>query len=145
ASRPVLLVLAHLDDADEAADELGAAGVSVLRFPALEILPGETSVNLDLFAQRIAAVRRVLALRDEKPPAPSPAAPVIIAPIQALMQSVPDPASLGLISLTLRRGENRPLADVLRWLDAAGYRRLDAVEEPGDFAVRGGILDVFPA
>jgi len=140
-SRPVLLVVAHLDDADEAADELGAAGVTVLRFPALEILPGETSVNLDLFAQRIAAVRRVLALRDEK----SPAAPVIIAPIQALMQSVPDPASLGLLSLTLRRGEVRPLADVLRWLDAAGYRRLDAVEEPGDFAVRGGILDIFPA
>ena len=138
-SRPVVLVVAHLDDAEEAADELGAAGAQTVRLPALEVLPGETSISLDLFAQRLAAVRRVLALGSEPG-----AAPVIIAPIQALMQAVPDPAALGLLSLTITRGERRPMADVVRWLDNAGYRRLDAVEEPGDYAVRGGILDVFP-
>ena len=45
---PVLLVTAHLDDADEAFDELAALGSPSLLLPALEILPGETGVATDL-------------------------------------------------------------------------------------------------
>ena len=46
SSSPLLLVTAHLDDADEALDELEAAGLTAARLPALEQLPGETSVSI---------------------------------------------------------------------------------------------------
>jgi transcription-repair coupling factor (superfamily II helicase) len=60
------------------------------------------------------------------------------------MQPVPDPAHLDRQLLTLRVGDGRGPAWLVRWLDEAGYRRCDAIEEPGDYAVRGGIVDVFP-
>jgi transcription-repair coupling factor (superfamily II helicase) len=137
AKRPVMLVVAHLDDADEAEDELSAAGVQVIHLPGLEVLPGESGVSVELFAERLAAVRAVAGLTSESP--------VIIAPIQALMQAVPAPARMGELSLVLSRGETHELSALIRWLDRAGYKRVDAAEEPGDFALRGGILDVFPA
>src|SRR5690606_13045273 len=58
---------------------------------------------------------------------------------------VPQPEHLDEMSLVLERGANggRGPDWVMRWLDRAGYKRVDAVEEPGEFAVRGGILDVF--
>ena len=134
--RPIVLVVAHLDDADECVEELTAVGIPCSRFPALEVLPGESAVSLDLFAERLAAQRRVLA----EPDAPA----VLVAPIQALMQGVPAPDSLDELSLTLRVAESRPHASVVRWLEHAGYSRADSISEAGDFAVRGGILDIFP-
>jgi transcription-repair coupling factor (superfamily II helicase) len=136
--RPVLLIVAHLDDADEAVEELSAAGVDAFRLPALEVLPGETGVSLDLFAERVAAVRRALALSPDD-------RPVIVCPVQALMQPVPAADSLSRLVLTLRAGDTHPPAALARWLQDAGYERVDAIEEPGQFAVRGGIMDIFPS
>ncbi len=59
------------------------------------------------------------------------------------MQSVPRADRLESLARTIRRGDTIPPGDLVRWLDSAGYKRADAVEEPGDFALRGGILDVF--
>ena len=123
------------DDADEALDELTSAGVRALRLPALESLPGETNVSLELFAERLSVLRAVIELKDPT---------VIIAPIAALMQYVPQPRHLAGLMRTLRKDDTVKLPDLTRWLADAGYRRVEAVEEPGDFALRGGILDVFP-
>jgi len=136
ANSPVVLVVAHLDDADEAVDELRSGGREAERFPALELLPGESSVSLELFAERLGVVRSLLAGFDGPR--------VLVCPVQALMQGVPAPGRLDALALTLRPGDARGLSAIVRWLDGAGYRRADAIEEPGDFAVRGGILDVFP-
>jgi transcription-repair coupling factor (superfamily II helicase) len=163
--RPVVLVVAHLDDADEALEELTSAGRPVIRLPGLEVLPGEMQVNVELFAERLAAVRAVMQLRDDgavqgdetKRPAAAGGlrdgesrrdrsfAPVIVAPIQALMQAVPSPERLPLLAMSVEKGREYDLSSLVRWLDRAGYKRVDAAEEPGDFSVRGGILDVFPA
>lgn len=134
--RPVVLVVAHLDEADEIQDELSAAGASVLRLPGLEVLPGETGVSVELFAERLSVVRAVVGLSDGT---------VVVCPIQGLMQSVPAAASLERLSRVVSRGQNVDHGDLIRWLDQAGYTRVEAAEEPGDFAVRGGLLDVFPA
>jgi transcription-repair coupling factor (superfamily II helicase) len=133
--RPVLLVAAHLDECDEAVDELASMGLDADRFPALEALPGESTAALDLFAERLRTVRR----------AASGALPgVLVAPIQALMQGVPPVESLGSLSRDISKGQTVSLSGLVRWLESAGYSRRDAVEEPGEFAVRGGIMDVFP-
>ncbi len=68
---------------------------------------------------------------------------VVIAPVRAALQ----PLTRGLGDLepvSLRAGDERPLEDVVDALSAAAYTRTDLVERRGEFAVRGGILDVFP-
>lgn len=145
--RPVVLVVAHIDEADDTLDELTSLGMPALRLPALEVLPGETDIALDLFAERIAVQREVMQLTGVPAPVvsgPGRAPPVIIAPIQALMQCVPAPERLPQLALTLRTGDRQGLTELTQWLAEAGYSRVDAIEEPGDFAVRGGILDIFP-
>ncbi|MCG3122221.1 MAG: Transcription-repair-coupling factor [Phycisphaerales bacterium] len=136
--RPVVLVVGHIDEADEAVDELTGQGVEAFRLPALEVLPGETGVALDLFAERLAAARRVL--EDAAGTRPR----VMVCPIQALMQSLPAPSKMESLTRTVAVGQRVDPIELGRWLAAAGYERRDAVEEPGDFAVRGGIVDVFP-
>lgn len=134
-ARPVLLVVAHLDEADEAADEIGSGGVPSWRFPALEALPGESSASLDLFAERLGVVKRLVTLTGPG---------VVVAPVAALMQEVPVPEAAEALTRELRAGADVNLSELVRWLSTHGYSRVDAVEEPGDFALRGGILDVFP-
>jgi transcription-repair coupling factor (superfamily II helicase) len=70
--------------------------------------------------------------------------PVVVASAVALAEAVPD-AELRPSGFALSRGEEIDLSDVSELLVEAGYERADQVEERGQFAVRGGILDVFPA
>jgi len=138
---PVLLVVAHLDEADDALEDLGLfpeAGYELTceRFGALEVLPGESGLNLELLAERLGVVGRVA--EDAMPG-------VLVAPIQALMQAVPEPDAIGQFAINLAEGESRhPPEKLASWLANAGYTRQDAVEQPGDFAVRGGIVDIYP-
>ena len=71
-------------------------------------------------------------------------APVVVASAVALAEAVPD-ASLRPEGFALHRGEEVDLGDVAELLVEAGYERIEQVEERGQFAIRGGILDVFPA
>jgi transcription-repair coupling factor (superfamily II helicase) len=70
--------------------------------------------------------------------------PVVVVSAVALSEKVPDPA-LRPHSFTLRKGELLDLDECASDLVAAGYERVEQVEERGQFALRGGLLDVFPA
>ncbi len=166
--RPVLFVVAHLDDADDALGDLElfpAAGFDLRpqRFGALEVLPGESAVSLELLAERLAVVEQIgkekgqgpraqgqgvdsadSQIRNPKSEIRNPSPPLfLVAPIQGLMQSVPQPGTLNEFFLTLKSGATLPPGQLLDWLDRAGYKRVDAVEHPGDFATRGGIIDIY--
>jgi transcription-repair coupling factor (superfamily II helicase) len=69
---------------------------------------------------------------------------VVVASAVALAEAVPD-SSLRPATFALHRGEEIDLGDVAELLVEAGYERVEQVEERGQFAVRGGILDVFAA
>jgi len=69
---------------------------------------------------------------------------VVVASATALAEAVPD-AELRPAGFAISRGEEIDLGQVARDLAAAGYERVEQVEERGQFAVRGGILDVFPS
>jgi transcription-repair coupling factor (superfamily II helicase) len=71
-------------------------------------------------------------------------APVVVVSAVALSEKVPDP-KLRPHSFTLRVGELLDLDDCTRELVAAGYERVDQVEDRGQFAARGGLLDIYPA
>jgi transcription-repair coupling factor (superfamily II helicase) len=71
-------------------------------------------------------------------------APVVVVSAVALSEKVPDP-ELRPHSFTLRVGELLDLDECATELVGAGYERVDQVQERGQFAMRGGLLDVFPA
>jgi len=160
--RLVLLVAAHLDEAEEMAAEAVGFGLDAALLPAIEALPGEGGASLDLVTARLQLVDRMarggfVAAAAPRAPmagaassapesAPSIVKPpaLIVAPIPALMQGVPDAARLQQVLRRLRRGDRAPPRELVEWLSGGGYRRSDAIEAPGDFAVRGGVIDVFP-
>ncbi len=74
----------------------------------------------------------------------SEGAPVVVVSAIALSEKVPDP-SLRPRGFELREGDFIDLGEVANNLVAAGYERVDQVEDRGQFAIRGGLLDVFPA
>ena len=80
--------------------------------------------------------------RVQGPPAQEP--PVVVVSAVALSEKVPDPA-LRPRSFTLRTGDLLDLDECAQELVAAGYERVEQVEDRGQFALRGGLLDVFPA
>ena len=70
--------------------------------------------------------------------------PIVVAGAVALAEAVPDP-ELRPDGLALNMGESVDLADVAALLGEAGYERVEQVEERGQFAIRGDILDAYPA
>ncbi|SEG46612.1 transcription-repair coupling factor [Thermomonospora echinospora] len=114
----------------------------VAHFPAWETLPHEKlSPRSDTVGRRLAVLRR-LAHPDPDDPAGGPL-DVVVAPVRAVLQ--PIVTGLGdLEPVRLRASEDADPGDVVRRLADAGYHRVDLVEKRGEFAVRGGILDVFP-
>jgi len=133
--RGVLLISAHLDEAAEMVEEVTGLGIPSELLPAIESLPGEGGAALDLVSARLRLVDRLV--RGDVPT-------VIVASIAALMQGVPDAARLAHVIRRLVRGARVPQRELVEWLAAGGYRRTDAVEQPGDFALRGGVIDIFP-
>jgi transcription-repair coupling factor (superfamily II helicase) len=89
-----------------------------------------------LVGLRIAALDSLLA--------PGPEPPVVVVSAVALSEKVPDPA-LRPHGFTLRVGELLDLDETAADLVAAGYERVEQVEDRGQFAVRGGLLDLYPA
>ena len=89
-----------------------------------------------LVGLRIAALDSLLASGD--------AAPVVVVSAVALSEKVPDPA-MRPHGFELRVGELIDLDETALDLVAAGYERVDQVEDRGQFAIRGGLLDLFPA
>ena len=90
-----------------------------------------------LVGLRVAALDALLTAPEGEPP-------VVVVSAVALSEKVPDPA-LRPHSFTLRVGELLDLEECAGELVAAGYERVDQVGERGQFALRGGLLDVFPA
>ena len=130
----VLVVVPFPRDLDGWVDDLaGFAGLPPLNFPAWDNLPtGDTALD-EVAGQRLRALRQM-----EGRPPPR----LVIATIQALIQPVPErppgpipPRDSGRRAAGPRRAR--------AWLVEHGYRRTEAVELPGEFSRRGGILDVF--
>ncbi len=142
--RPVLAVTATGREAEDLAASLRSLlpPDAVAEFPAWETLPHERlSPRSDTVGRRLAVLRRIA-----HPCADDPAAgpvQVIVAPVRSVLQ----PQVKGLAELepvALRQKTSHDLQEIARRLAAAAYARVELVEKRGEFAVRGGILDVFP-
>ena len=140
AEEPLVVVTSTTRAAEDLRAALSAlVGTDhVAELPAWETLPHERlSPRADTVAKRLKTLRRIAHPGTEDP------VHVLIMPVRSLLQ----PIATGLGDLRPVRaqvGEEHPLEDLERELVDAAYVRVDMVEKRGEFAVRGGILDVFP-
>jgi len=138
--RPILLVCGHLDEGDDLADDVELfSGRRPEIVPALELGGTLGRASEELVSRRLQLVARLA----QQSKGDVNNFPDIVAPIQALMQSVPSREELIHQVITLRQGQEFEAEKLIVWLSEHGYNRLEQVEVPGDFAVRGGIIDVY--
>ena len=135
-ARPVLAIASHAEEADHLARDvhafLGRSGAEV--FPGWEVLPGEPlSPSIETMGRRLSVLARLH--RGD--------AFVIATTAQGATQLVADPGEAA-GSLSIAAGGSLELEEVATALVDMGYERNYMVERRGEFAIRGGILDVFP-
>ncbi|MCS6977729.1 MAG: transcription-repair coupling factor [Gemmatales bacterium] len=132
----LLVVLAHLADVDAWCEDLLAfANLRPVVFPAWERSSDRLLAD-EVFGQRLRVLK---ALHSAQPPR------MVVAPVAALMQPTPTAEALARHTRTLRPGETLDPEDLVRWLVEGGMTRREAVELPGEFSRRGGIVDIFPS
>jgi transcription-repair coupling factor (superfamily II helicase) len=113
---------------------IGRPADDSIRFPSTETLPYElTPPHPDLIRERMQALARIAGL----PPR------IVVSSVSAVMQRVIDPAALRESTLSLVSGRILDRDGLMESLDRLGYTRTECVEHPGEFSVRGGILDLF--
>ena len=110
-------------------------------FPAWPHEPGEGPPDAEVLGRRVRVLEALRALPEESPAEPPS---VIVASLVALAQDVPSRAVLDAATLTLATGADHPPSALLEHLALSGFVRVAAVESPGEFAGRGGVVDVFP-
>ncbi len=140
--RFVLAVTATTREAEDLVETLGSliGRSAVAEYPSWETLPHERlSPRADTVGRRVAVLRR-MAHPGENPDGPLR---VVVAPVRSVLQ--PQAKGLGdLEPVRLAAGDAADLDAVGRRLVDLAYQRVEMVERRGQFAVRGGILDVFP-
>ena len=110
-------------------------GLEILEFPDWEILPYDRfSPHQDLISARLRTMSRL----------PHLARGLLVVPVATLMQRLPPTQYVNAHGLSLRLGEPLALPQMQRQLEAAGYVHVGQVVEHGEFAVRGGLLDLYP-
>ena len=136
ATRPLLVVTSSSRGAEDLANELRELHENVFEFPAWETLPHEKlSPRSDTVARRISTL---ITLRENN----FSDHPIVIAPVRSFIHRFnSDLASKPLRVLSI--GAEVELTEFIGHLTELAYTRTDLVEKHGEFAVRGGILDVF--
>jgi transcription-repair coupling factor (superfamily II helicase) len=133
--RPLLVITSSSRGAEDLAHELRELHTYVLEFPAWETLPHERlSPRSDTVARRIATLNSLTNLKKDNP--------IVITPVRGMIHRFI--ADISRVPLrTLEIGQEISLTDLIEHLIRNAYTRTDLVEKRGEFAVRGGIVDVF--
>src|SRR5581483_4581128 len=112
--------------------------ISTMEFPAWDCLPYDrVSPNAAVVAQRMTALSRLTRVTGRDRPS------VLLTTVNAALQRVPARDFVATHALSVAPGNVIGMAGIIEWLELNGFTRASTVREPGDYAVRGGILDLF--
>ena len=133
--RPLLVITSSSRSSEDLVNELRELNNNVLEFPAWETLPHERlSPRSDTVARRIQTLYELEKKQQDFP--------IVVTPVRGAIHRII--ATLGKSELlALEIGKEQSLDDLVRHLSALAYTRTDLVERRGEFAVRGGIVDLF--
>src|SRR5947207_3413939 len=141
AGSPLLLHVARDDRRLEAlADGLAffAPKVRVIQFPAWDTVPYDRiGPNTEIVATRVASMARLAA-------AARKGATVVLTTVNAILQPLPPREFIRRSLKTIAPGQRIDMNRLIQRLNLAGFQRTGTVMEAGEYAVRGGILDLFP-
>ena len=113
-----------------------APDVETLEFPGWDCVPYDrVSPHVDVVARRIDTLAKL---------AQGPGKRLVLTTVAALLQRVPPRRKMEANSFAARPGAKISVDKLVSFLSRNGYARADTVMEPGEFAVRGGIVDLFP-
>ena len=129
----LVVVCPQIEDVDELIDDLALfTHLKPERFPAAESFDG--AEYDDVFGQRLHLLKM---LQSNVPPK------IVATSVQSLLQPVPSRETLERQTRLLRVGESATVEELTRWLAENRFFNTPAVELPGEFSIRGGILDIF--
>jgi transcription-repair coupling factor (superfamily II helicase) len=135
APGPLVVVWPHMDDIDDFCEDLALfTSVAPERFGAWDREVREAVAYDETYGERLRLLKR---LGEAQPPR------LVATSIQSLLQPVPSRDRLARQTRRVRRGDALDVNDFLAWLVAGGFHNTSAVELPGEFSPRGGIIDVF--
>lgn len=113
--------------------------IEVLTFPAWDCLPYDRiGPSAGVAAQRMATLSRLCEGVDEKKPL------LLVTSVPAVIQRAPPKKAVKRASYSARAGNSVDIGDLERYFAVNGYSRASTVSERGEFAIRGGVIDVFP-
>lgn len=116
-----------------------APDVEILRFPAWDCLPYDrVSPQPEIMARRMATLARLLGRAGDANPA------IVLTTVNAALQRVPPRAMVAEGAWSATVGNTVDLDALTDYLVTNGYSRTGTVREPGEFAIRGGIMDLYP-
>src|SRR2546421_9206142 len=120
--------------------EFFARDLPVLQFPAWDCqLYDRVSPHGGILAQRLTTLARLSRLAGSDKPL------IVLTTVNAIVQRVPAREVIAAQALSVAPGHVVPMDSIVSWLEHNGYNRPSTLREPGEYAVRGGILDLFPA
>jgi len=120
--------------------EFFAPDLAVMQFPAWDCQPYDrVSPHGGILAQRLTTLARLARLTGSDKPL------IVLTTVNAAVQRVPARDAVASQALSVAPGHVVPMDSIIAWLEHNGYTRSSTVREPGEYAVRGGILDLFPA
>ena len=139
-SRPILYICPHIDDAEKTVDDVQTFGCdSVEPLSAWEGKEDLADATDEIRAQRLKLISRVSNGNYNKNKNPF----FISTSIQALCQPIPKPQALEAGSLQLHVNGQISPEELVTWLLENHFERVDRIDLPGQFARRGGIIDIF--
>ena len=120
--------------------EFFAPDLPVMQFPAWDCQPYDrVSPHGAVLAQRLTTLARLARLAGSDKPL------LVLTTVNAIVQRVPARETVAAQALSVAPGHVVPMDSIVAWLEHNGYGRSSTVREAGEYAVRGGILDLFPA
>jgi transcription-repair coupling factor (superfamily II helicase) len=120
--------------------EFFAPDLAVLQFPAWDCQPYDrVSPHGGILAQRLTTLARLARLTGSDRPL------IVLTTVNAIVQRLPSRETIAAQALSIAPGHVVPMDSIIAWLEHNGYNRSSTVREPGEYAVRGGILDLYPA
>ncbi len=133
--RPILYISPYIDDTDRVADDLLVfGGERIEALPAWEGTEDLADATDEIRAERLRVTLKTLSHGDKF---------IVPAPIQALCQPIPKPEILEESCLRLQVEKTVSPEAIVRWLVDNGFERVDRIDLPGQFARRGGIVDIY--
>jgi transcription-repair coupling factor (superfamily II helicase) len=136
--RVTAVVTADPADTQRLADELPffAPGLRIAVFPDWETLPYDTfSPHQDLISERLATLWRLLSAKDVD---------VLLLPASTALVRLAPPSFLAATTFAFKQKDKLNEAALKAQLTLAGYNHVSSVVSPGEYAVRGGLIDLFP-